>query len=58
MIRGVVFFFAVWGIVYGLIGMFRMLSRAEKWSVVKTLSYSALMAAIALIVITLMVVVF
>jgi len=58
MIKGILFFFVVYALTYGLIGLFRQLTRKEKLNVVKTLMYSGLIAGIATLIIGLIVAIF
>ena len=58
MMRGILFFIVVFGLVYGTIEVFRGLTGKEKWDLIKSLSYSGLIAAVALVIVVVMVVVF
>mgnify|MGYP006286374953 CR=1 FL=1 len=58
MIRGIIFFLALWAFVTGGIGFWRQLNGKEKWSLVKTCAYGALTATIALVVLLVIVFLF
>ena len=58
MIKGILFFFVVYALTYGLIGLFRALTLKEKLNVVKTLLYSGLIAGIATLIVGLIIVIF
>lgn len=58
MAKGIAFFFVMWALAYGLIGIFRSLNGSEKISVIKKLLYAGLMAGIGLAVVTAIVVLF
>jgi hypothetical protein len=58
MIRGTAFFVVVWAVVAISITVFRSLSGAEKWSLVKTFAYGGATALIALMFVGVIVAVF
>lgn len=58
MIKSVVVFFILWLLIAFFITGFRSLSGAKKWSFVKPVAYAAAMATIALVILTMVVLVF
>ena len=58
MIRGILTFLIIWVLVAGSITSWRALSGKEKWSLVKTISYGGLTAAIALVFVIVLVILF
>jgi hypothetical protein len=58
MIRGILTFLVFWLLVAGSITSWRALSGKEKWSLVKTVAYGGLTAAIALIFVIVLVILF
>lgn len=58
MIKAVSVFFVVWILVTAVITCFRALSGSEKWSVIKTLSYAGATAAVALLLLEVIVILF
>lgn len=58
MIRAVLSFVVLWGVIALLISVFRSLSSQEKWETVKMLTYSGFCAIITFVLLMALVVIF
>ena len=58
MIKGIIFFLALWAVVTGGIGLWRQMNGKERWSLVKICSYGAVTALLALVVLVGIVILF
>lgn len=58
MIKMILSFLIVFGIVAGSIELFRKMSKKERWSLTKTLGYSTIIAVVTIVLLTLLVILF
>lgn len=58
MVKGIVFFVSCWVAVVAGIKLFRVATKKERWSAIKTVAFGFVTALIAVAIVTLMVVVF
>jgi len=58
MIRMIMFFVLWWALITALISLWRTLKKKEKWNIVKTVSYGAATAAITVVILSLIVIIF
>lgn len=58
MIKGIIFFIALWAFITGAIGVWRQMSGKERWSLVKICSYGAATALLALLILVVIVILF
>lgn len=58
MIKGIIFFLALWAFVTGAIGVWRQMNGKERWSLVKICSYGAATAILAFVILVGIVVLF
>ena len=58
MIKMILSFLIVFGLTFGAIELFRKLSKKEKWELTTTLGYSIIIAVVAVLLLTLLVILF
>ena len=58
MIKAIMFFILVWVLVVFAIVIFRIATNQERWAITKTAFYAAVTAVIALVLVTLIVILF
>lgn len=58
MIKGIIFFLALWAVVTGGINVWRSLTGKEKWDTIKCVWFGAVTCVITFIIVTVMVVLF
>jgi len=58
MVRGILIFLITCGLVYGSIEGFRALTGKQKWALTKSVGYSMLVSAIAMVILTAIVILF
>lgn len=58
MVKGILFFVLMWVAVCVGISIFRSLKNAEKWSLLKLLTYSGFTAAVSLLIVVVLVSIF
>jgi len=58
MVKAIITFLLLWGVVTGLIGMWRHLPNNERWSTVKVATYGFFTATIAIAILSTLVILF